>query len=146
MDCADNVEVKKGLIWRGSGRVRPRSLANEFVFVALPLPVTNIFIWYQSFHQVCLSQVKDSGITFRSMNKQEAKEKYKYVKEVPAFGISGESKHKQIKSDCLVALGMPLNKSTSFLQPTASPILDPQSLISLLQQYDAKRTGSWRSQ
>ena len=80
------------------------------------------------------------------MNKQEAQEKYKYAKEFPAFGISGESKHKQIKSDCLVALGMRLNESTPFLQPASSLILDPQSLISLLQQYDAKRTGSWRSQ
>ena len=81
-----------------------------------------------------------------SMNKQEAREKLKEALALREMGALDEGEFNEIKNECLVVLGIRSNKSTPSLQSGPSDSLDPQPLISLLQKYDAERTGSWDSQ
>ena len=81
-----------------------------------------------------------------SMTEQEAEDKLRKAIALREMGALDEGEFNEIKNECLVVLGMRSNKSTPSLQPAPSVSLDPQPLISLLQKYDAERTGTWASQ
>ena len=81
-----------------------------------------------------------------SMTEQEAEDKLRKAIALREMGALDEGEFNEIKNECLVVLGMRSNKSTPSLQPAPSVSLDPQPLISLLQKYDAERTGTWDSQ